>query len=108
VAISADNGVEHISYFRRSLDADDFVKYLKELRVKLGDEKVCLFMDQLSVHRSYKARDKMTELGFKWLFNAAYYPDGNGIELIFAQVKLKFKKMRVQAILNGKRDRARV
>jgi hypothetical protein len=50
----------------------------------------------------------MTELGFKWLFNAAYYPDGNGIELIFAQVKLKFKKMRVQAILNGKRDRARV
>ena len=65
-------------------------------------------MDQLSVHRSYKARDKMMELGFKWLFNAVYYPDGNGIELIFAQVKLKFKKMRVQAILNGKRDRARV
>ena len=50
----------------------------------------------------------MNELNFKWLLNTAYFPDGNGIETIFSQVKHNFKKMRIQAILNGKRDRAKV
>ena len=36
--------------------------------------------------------DTMKELKFKWLLNACYYPDGNGIEYIFSQVKHKFKK----------------
>ena len=37
-----------------------------------GDEKVCLFMDNLQVHKSKKSKAKMEELGIKYVFNVPY------------------------------------
>ena len=65
-------------------------------------------MDQLSVHKSNDVKEILEKLKFRYLYNAAYYPDGNGIEYIFAKVKHSFKKLRIYAILNGKRDRVKV
>lgn len=44
-AISEDDGVVLFEYYKRSVDRFDFEKYLRKLRTKLGDQKVCLYMD---------------------------------------------------------------
>ena len=44
----------------------------------------------------------MAHYGFKWAFNAPYFPDGNPIEFVFAIVKRAFKKAKLQAIAKKK------
>ena len=73
-----------MKFFKRSLDRFDFTLFLEELKGKYPGDKVCLFFDQLRVHTSQHVKDAMIRLGFEYLLNAAYYPDGNGIEHIFA------------------------
>ena len=86
-AISKEGGVDLVQYFKRSVDRYDFANFLKELKKKYPDDMVCLFFDQLRVHTSHHVKDTMTELGFRFQLNAAYFPDGNGIEYIFSKVK---------------------
>ena len=97
----------HVSYFKRSLDRYDFKKFLEELKAVVGEQQVCIYMDQLRVHTSHVVRECLIDFGWKFLLNACYFPDGNGIEYIFGIVKQHFKKQRLKAILNGKRDRAK-
>ena len=44
-------------------------------------------MDQLSAHTSEKAKRHMKELGFRYVYSAAYCPQYNPIELMFSKVK---------------------
>ena len=106
--ISQDGGVEHVGYFKRSLDQYDFSKFLNDLKKEIGDDKVCIYMDQLRVHTAHSVKKMIADFGWTSLLNACYYPDGNGIEYIFGKVKHHFKKLRIHAILNGKRDRAKL
>ena len=69
-----------------------------ELRERTGEDKVCLFMDQLSAHTSEKAKATMRELGFRWVYNVAYSPQWNPIELVFSKVKHTFKVLRAQKL----------
>ena len=102
-AISESGGVELVSYFGRSIDRWDFVKFLDILHKKLNGRKVCLFFDQLSVHRAHVVRDTMLKYDMHHIFNCAYSPEFNGIEMTFAQVKHWIKRMRLDAIINKKR-----
>jgi transposase len=52
-----------------------------------GDDKICLFMDQLSAHTSKKSKQAMSQLGFKYIYNIAYSPDYNPIESTFSKFK---------------------
>ena len=58
---------------------------------------MCLFMDNLGVHKG--ATEKMKELGFKHVFNVVYSPEFNPIELTFSKLKGKFKKLRAQKLV---------
>jgi transposase len=71
-----------------------FKQYIQEIRVANGDEKICLYMDNLSAHRSKKTLACMKEHGIRYIFNAVNSPDFNPIEYIFAKVKQKFKSLR--------------
>ena len=59
------------------------------------------------VNNSHHVIEIIDQCNFRYLKNAAYYPDGNGIEHIFSLVKGNFKKLRLKSILNGKPDRPR-
>jgi hypothetical protein len=59
-------------------------------------------MDNLAVHKSYVVRDELARLNIEVIFNCAYYPDGNPIELIFSMTKNAFKRMKTNDILNGR------
>ena len=68
-----------------------------------GEQKVCLFMDNLAVHRSKKSKARIDELGIRWLFNLPYQCELNPIELVFSKVKQKFKTQRAESLVRGKR-----
>ena len=73
--------------FPKSVNVDKFKEYLLRLKEKNGDDKICIFMDNLSAHTSNKSKDAMRELGFRYIYNVAYSPDFNPIEFVFSKVK---------------------
>jgi len=58
-AISKEKGQEHFKIFPYSVNIQKFKTYLQELRAKNGDDKIALFMDNLSAHKSEKSRAEM-------------------------------------------------
>ena len=57
-------------------------------------------MDNLSVLRSKEVRDRMDELGMRYIYGPAYSPDLNPIESVFSIAKNIIKKKRLAAIVN--------
>ena len=70
-AISKEKGQEHYQIFEKSVKIPKFREWLLGLRERNGNDKICLFMDNLGVHTSNESKDTMRELGFRWCFNVA-------------------------------------
>ena len=56
MSISQENGVEPWKIFKRSVNTDKFCQYLQMVRDRHPDKKLCIFMDNLRVHTSKRAR----------------------------------------------------
>ena len=97
--ISKEKGLELYTVLEESWNIPRFKKYLQELRLANGDDKICIFMDNLRVHTSKKSKAEMSRLGFKWIYNVPYYPETNPIELTFSKVKQSFKVLRAQKLV---------
>ena len=87
--------------FKNSVNTAKFNVYLEELRAKFPFDDMCLYMDNLAVHKSKVVRERMDELSFKYIYGPAYSPDLNPIETVFSMAKGKIKKARLAAICNG-------
>ena len=103
-AISKDKGHEHYRIFPRSVNVDKFKEWLKELRERSGDDKIALFMDNLTSHTSDDAKEAMRELGFRWIYNVPYSPEYNPIELTFSQLKHNFRALRAQKLVGLRQE----
>ena len=55
-------------------------------------------MDNLNVHTSKQARERMDELSIAYVYGPPYSPDFNGVESVFSIVKRYIKKKRLRAI----------
>ena len=62
------------------------------------DDKIALFMDNLSAHKSDKSKAEMARLGFRCIFNVPYSPEFNPIEFVFSKVKQKFRSLRARKL----------
>ena len=96
--ISERQGVELVQSFDKSVNVEKFIGFLKALRRQHPFLKMALFMDQLSVHKSNQVKDVMKKLKFEHVYNAAYSPDYNPIEIAIGEAKLKIKKARLRAV----------
>jgi transposase len=85
--------------YHRSVNTERFIEFLQLLKKRLPISKVVLFMDNLSVHRCSRSLDEMAKLGFSPIFNTAYSPEHNPIEMIFSKVKHHFKTIKTNAIV---------
>ena len=56
-------------------------------------------MDQLKVHTSNDAKEIMRNLQFSWIYNIAYSPEYNPIELTFSKIKHEFKRLRARKLI---------
>ena len=59
MGISEEAGVEQYKIFSKSVNTDKFLEYLQLVREAHGDRPLALFMDNLSCHRTIRAREKM-------------------------------------------------
>ena len=87
--------------FKKAVNIEKFKVWLDELRARYPFDDICLVMDNLAVHRSKAAIERIDELGFEYLFTPAYCPDSNPIESVFSIFKGELKKQRIKSILNG-------
>ena len=92
--ISREKGQELFMLFQKSVNVPKFQEYLTKLREANNDAKICIFMDNLNVHKSPDSKKTLQDLGYRWVWNVAYAPDWNPIEFTFARVKHKFRCLR--------------
>ena len=65
MGISKEKGVEQWKIFPKSVNTDKFIEYLEYVRKENGErQKICLFMDNLQVHKTKKAKKKMFLINF--------------------------------------------
>ena len=96
--ISKENGVEHFRVFELSVNVDKFIEYLDGVKSANPDDKICLFMDNLSAHTSERSKAAMRERGFRYIYNVPYSPDYNPIEFVFSMVKRNFRTLRARKL----------
>ena len=72
------------------------------MRDKFFFEDICVYMDNLSVHRSREVKERLDELSIPYIFSPPYSPDFNPIELVFSIFKREMKVKRLTAILKGR------
>ena len=58
-------------------------------------------MDQLQVHHFRQSKEAMEELKIEWVLNASYSLDFNPIELIFSQVKRRYRSSKLGKLAQG-------
>ncbi len=72
------------------------------MRRRNADQRLALFFDNLSCHRSADVRATEYELDIRLIFNAIYSPELNPIELVFAMIKNFSSKEKLKCIRNDK------
>ena len=73
--------------FKNSVNIPKFKIYLEELRAKYFFDDICIYFDNLSVHRSLEVRNRLDELSIAYVYSPPYSPDFNGIESVFSIFK---------------------
>ena len=100
VAICSSMGLVNAEILATAVNEKIFLEYIPKLSIAMGGEPFFLFMDRLSVHMMLTVKDKLDELDITPIYNCSASPDLNPIETCFAQVKLRYKKNRMIALVH--------
>ena len=84
-------GNDLVMLFDYSVNKEKFKVYLDELRAKFFFDDICLYIDNLSVHRSLEIRERMDELSIAYIYSPIYSPDYNPVEYVFSMAKAEIK-----------------
>ena len=80
-------GTDLVMLFDFSVDKMKFKVFLDELRARYFLDDICIYFDNLSVHKSLEVRQRMDELSIAYIFSPIYSPDCNPIEYVFSIAK---------------------
>ena len=86
-AVSERHGLDLLMMWEKSVNTDKFHAFLKRLRSKYQFRRICIYMDNLSIHRSKITAKLLKSLRMEVVFNPPYSPWANPIEECFASVK---------------------
>ena len=103
LAVSAERGVVCQKTFKKSVNVEKCLDWIQKLGAENPDKKLCLFWDNLAVHRSKTVLDRLDEVGIRNIFNLPASPDFNGVEGCFSKIKQSFKTQRAQKLARGLR-----
>ena len=85
--VSEQMGTDLVMLFDYSVDKKKFKVYLDELRARYFFDDLCIYFDNLSVHKSLEIRERMDELGIAYIYSPIYSPDLNPVEYVFSMAK---------------------
>ena len=80
--------------FKQSVNIPKFKVFLEELRAKNFFDDICIYFDNLSIHRSNAIKERMDELSIAYIFGPNASPEMNAVEYVFSQSKAYVKKKR--------------
>jgi hypothetical protein len=84
MAISSQR-VEHVSILRENVNSASFLKFIRELVMKISNSSKHVFlMDNVSFHKSKTIQNEIISRGHTVLFTPPYSPDTNPIENAFS------------------------
>ena len=95
-AIESERGLVSYAIHEGSINSDKFIAFLEQLKEHMSCPEICLYLDNLSVHRTKAVKKKMSELNIIPIYNIPYSPDFNGIESYFSLVKGGYKNLWMQ------------
>ena len=92
--IDMDRGKIHFDVKYRSFDSSDVKQALDVVRGMFPGEKVAIFWDNCSIHRSKETKAHVAKMKppLFLCYNLPYRPDLNPIEKYWAQAKLRYRK----------------
>jgi len=85
--ISEDSGLETYLLHPRAIKTEEYLQFLEKLKEKYPEERILLFIDNLSVHKTVDARAAYERLSITPVFNVPYSPQFNGIESYWSILK---------------------
>ena len=100
-AISKEFGLDYISTYKKSINIPKFKEFLQNLRDKFFFDDICIYMDNLSTHRSKEVRERMDEMSIPYIFGPPYSPEYNPIESVYSIFKQVIKKKRLEFLVKG-------
>ena len=100
VAVSPDGGLVHWTAEEKVTCIKNFTPFIQTLSQRMDGRPFCLFLDQLSVHKSAEVMSLYESHRITPIFNIGGCPDYNCIETVFAHCKAKFKRRRLHALVN--------
>ena len=80
-----------VMLFDFSVNKEKFKVYLDELRARYFFDDICLYLDNLTVHKSNDIKERMDELGIAYIYSPIYSPDYNPVEYVFSMAKAEIK-----------------
>ena len=98
-----DKRVFYYELYPKSVNGDKFRLFLRNLRYKLGRQRVVIYMDNLRLHHSKATIRVMDELNMIPLFCPVYSPNLNPIEFVFSKVKQLARKARLNDMMNNRK-----
>ncbi len=66
-----------------------------------------IFLDNLRVHHSKIVQKMFADLKIECIFNVPYTPENNPIEYFFSTLKCRYKKMRLEQMIQRKQKSSR-
>lgn len=81
--------------FEDSVNKFKFKMFAKSLRESFTNDKICIYFDNLAVHRSRDVREELDNLQIPYIFCPPYSPDCNPIECVFSIYKNQLKRKRL-------------
>ena len=97
--VSLENGIDLVKTYPKSVNNDKFLMFLQELRDKFWLDDIVVIMDNLSLHKSKRSKERMDEMGFEYLYTPPYSPQYNPIEEVWSMIKRIIKKRRYDLIM---------
>lgn len=100
-AISFENGLESLKVFAEPIDSDLYTSIVPDL-LRFGPN-LCIFSDNVSYHTSLRTNKVLDKAKIYQIQNVPYVPDLNPIEKCFLAAKTRYKALRLNAILTGRK-----
>ena len=87
VAMAEDKGLVAVQTFPRSLDKEDFVIFLKQIRKSYGNQKIGLYLDNASFHCANMVKQYARANDIDLIFAPVYSPEFNPSESLIGYLK---------------------
>jgi hypothetical protein len=96
--VSVADGLLHYEIRPKSFNGDAFAAFLERLALK-ARRPLTVLLDNCRIHSTRAVKDVVRRCDIKLIFNVPYHPELNGIELVWAIAKKRFKDLQLQRLL---------